>query len=59
MRQRSKPIKEKTSDKPTDKLQQPKKRVKPERKKIRQLLRSMLPMEEDQRQLKEEQNLFR
>ena len=59
MRQRSKPIKEKAPDKPTYKLQLPKKRITPERQKIRQLLRSMLPMEEEQRQLKEEQNLFR
>ncbi|WP_136837201.1 hypothetical protein [Pedobacter frigoris] len=36
-----------------------KKKIRPERQKIRQLLRSMLPMEEEQRQLKDEQNLFR
>ncbi len=36
----------------------PKKKIVQERKKIRQLLRSMLPMEEEQRQIQEEQKLF-
>ncbi|WP_084286859.1 hypothetical protein [Pedobacter nyackensis] len=36
----------------------PKKKIVQERKKIRQLLRSMLPMEDEQRQLQEEQKLY-
>ena len=38
--------------------QLPKRKIVQERRKIRQLLRSMLPMEEEQRQIKEEQKLF-
>ncbi|MES2458862.1 MAG: hypothetical protein V4594_25150 [Bacteroidota bacterium] len=59
MRQRLKPTPKDTAEKLTHKQELPKKKIIPERKKIRQLLRSMLPMEEEQRQLKEEQNLFR
>ena len=58
MKERTKADQSKTTFKPTDKEQLPKKKVIPERKKIKELLRSMLPMEEEQRQLKEEQNLF-
>jgi hypothetical protein len=36
----------------------PKRKVVQERKKIRQLLRSMLPMEEEQREYQEEQNFY-
>ena len=36
----------------------PKKKIVQERKKIRQLLRSMLPMGDEQRQFQEEQKLF-
>ncbi|ETZ19238.1 hypothetical protein N824_10880 [Pedobacter sp. V48] len=36
----------------------PRKKIVQERKKIRQLLRSMLPMEDEQRQVQEEQNIF-
>jgi len=38
--------------------QLPKRKVVQERKKDRQLLRSMLPMEEEQRQYQEEQNFY-
>ncbi|WP_288880189.1 hypothetical protein [Pedobacter panaciterrae] len=41
-----------------DTQQLPKRKVMLERKKVRQLLRSMLPMEEEQRQYKEEQNFY-
>lgn len=58
MRQRLKATQEKSPEKLTHKQQLPRKKIILERKKIRQLLRSMLPMEEDQRQVKEEQNLF-
>ncbi|TCD03131.1 hypothetical protein [Pedobacter psychroterrae] len=44
--------------KPTYKQPLPKRKSVPERKKIRQLLRSMLPMEEEQRQYQEEQNFY-
>ncbi len=59
MRQKSKPAKEKTTEALSYKVQVPKKNATPERKKIRQLLRSLLPMEEYQREIKEEQNLFK
>lgn len=59
MRQKLKPTQETTGDKLTRKYLVQMKNIRPERQKIRQLLRSMLPMEEEQRQLKEEQNLFR
>jgi len=44
--------------KPTYIQQLPKRKAVKDRKKIRQLLRSMLPMEEEQRQIQEEQKLF-
>ncbi len=44
--------------KPTYTQELPKRKVVKERKKVRQLLRSMLPMEEDQRQFQEEQNFY-
>ncbi|RKR81850.1 hypothetical protein BDD43_2011 [Mucilaginibacter gracilis] len=59
MRQNVKLSKDTKPDKLAYKEVLPKKKAIPERKRIRQLLRSMLPMEEEQRQLKEEQNLFR
>lgn len=43
---------------PTYIQQLPKRKAVKDRKKIRQLLRSMLPMEEEQRQIQEEQKLF-
>jgi len=43
---------------PAYSLQLPKKMIVKERKQVRQLLRSMLPMEDEQRQLQEEQKLF-
>lgn len=58
MKERTKADQSETTFKLTDKAQLPKKKVIQERKKIKRLLRSMLPMEEDQRQLKEEQNLL-
>jgi hypothetical protein len=58
MRQKPKPTTKAAEEKPTYKLQLPKrKRVSP-RQMIRRLLRSMLPMGEEERQLKEEQSLF-
>ena len=44
--------------KPTYIQQLPKRKAIKDRKKIRQLLRSMLPMEEEQRQQEEEQNFY-
>lgn len=58
MRTASKLKAEDAAPKPTYTQQLPKKKVVPERKKIRQLLRSMLPMEEEQRQHQEEQNFY-
>lgn len=46
------------SELPAYKLQLPRRKHIPERKKVRRLLRAMVSMEEYQRQLKEEQNLF-
>lgn len=47
-----------STETPAYKLKVPRRGVIPERKRIRRILRAMLPMEEYQRQLKEEQNLF-
>ena len=50
--------KEDSVPKPTYIQKLPKKKIVQEWKKIRQLLRSMLPMQDEQRQLQEEQKLF-
>lgn len=47
-----------SSTAPAYKLKLPKRKTIPERKKVKRILRAMVPMEEYQRQLKEEQNLF-
>ena len=44
--------------KPAYTHQLPKRKVIQERKRVRQLLRSMLPMEEEQRQYQDEQNFY-
>lgn len=49
---------ENAAPKPTYTQQLPKRKLIKERKKVKQLLRSMLPMEEEQRQFQEEQNFY-
>lgn len=58
MRQKMQKNQETSEQQPAYKLKLPRKKVIPERKKVRRILRAMVPMEEYQRQLKEEQNLF-
>jgi len=50
--------KDDSDPKPTYIQQLPRRKAVKDRKKIRQLLRSMLPMEDEQRQIQEEQKLF-
>lgn len=58
MRQEMQKNRETSEQQSAYKLKLPRKKSIPERKKVRRILRAMLPMEEYQRQLKEEQNLF-
>ncbi len=58
MRQEIQKNRETSEQQSAYKLKLSRRRTIPERKKVRRILRGMVPMEEYQRQLKEEQNLF-
>jgi len=58
MKHRLKTTAENTADKLTHRQKLTRRKIVPARKKIRQLLRSLLPMEQEQRQYQEENNFY-